>query len=445
MKKLKVLIADDELMLQEIYSMVLETDFCCDFTFVANGNDAISALKNDGPFDLILCDYKMPEANGGKVYIFNKNLHNTPFFLFSGGFLQDYCEFYDFTQSNPLNRFFGKPFSETELLHAVKNCTSVSHADLSTDRFIKVNLRHYLNYTDSAAEVYIKLAEDKFTKIIDTNSENVPEKDLLIHYLDKGIEFIFIDKIYFSSLMKDIFNHLQEKVLAERKKETSIDFCGMPFKVCFEGLNEIGISNFEIDRANDLIRNTVSAILSDAETKERFRSYCSQQGYAIGHSLLIMYIAACICHHSGLNFQNSMSKICTAAFFHDFSLFETDAKEDFLNLEEAPHSDALFNHPILSAGFLPDSLDIFDDTAKIITEHHEKPKGNGYPKKLNANTIAPLSCLFILSQQICFNIIRNDFEKDRLNDFLKNIKNEYSEGNFAKFYKSSEAIFLQGT
>lgn len=445
MKKLKVLIADDELMLQEIYIMVLEADFSCEFICVANGNDAIAALKNDGPFDLILCDYKMPEANGGKVYLSNKTLHNTPFFLFSGGFLQDYCEFSDFTQSNPHNHFFGKPFKEEELLAAVNECCSQNIAPNENERTIKVNLRHYLNYTDSAAEVYIRLAEDKFTKIIDANKENIPEKDLLQHYLGKGIEFIFIDKKYFSSLMKDVFAHLQERILEARKKETSIEFHGMPFKVCFDGLNEIGISNFEIERANSLIRNTVAAILSDPDSKERFRSYCAQQGFAIGHSLLIMYIAACICYESGLNFTNSMQKICTAAFFHDFSLFETDAKEDFLSLEEAPHSDSLLNHPILSAGFLPETMDVFEDTTKIIVEHHEKPRGNGYPKKLNANSISPLSCLFILSQEITFNLLRNDFDKDRLNDFLFNIKEEYSEGNFGRFYKAIEAVFSPGT
>ena len=89
MKKLKILIADDEVLLQEIYMMVLETEFNCDFIVASNGNEAIEALKTQGPFDVILSDYRMPEANGGKVFLFNKGLHNSPFFLFSGGFLQD--------------------------------------------------------------------------------------------------------------------------------------------------------------------------------------------------------------------------------------------------------------------------------------------------------------------------------------------------------------------
>jgi|GEM_PF-591277 len=443
MNKIKVLIADDEPMLQEIYSMILEAEFNCDFFRAENGNEAIELIKNQGPFDLILSDYKMPEANGGKVFLYNKTLHNTPFILFSGGFLQDFAEFSDFYQVNPANKFLGKPFDEEELLVTVRKIFPKTNAPLNTeqDKFIKVNLRHYILYTTSAAEVYIKLAQDKFTKIIDANDVDAPEKDLLMHYLDKGLETVYVDKRYFTSLMRDAFAHLQEKLLANKKRESSIEFGGLPFKVCFEGLNEIGIPDFNIQYTNELIGETVREILSDDESKERFRSYCSLQGFAVGHSLLIMYIASGLCHEAGLNFQNTMKKICTASFFHDFPLFETDASEDCLPLESAKHPDHLFNHPVIAASFLPKGTELFDDTAKIILEHHERPGGNGYPKKLNSFSISPLGCLFILSEEITFNLIRNDFDCERLRDFLGNIKEEYSSGNFARFFKASETIF----
>ena len=427
--------------------MILEAEFNCEFVTAANGNEAIEAIKTRGPFDLILSDYKMPEANGGTVYLFNKAHQNTPFILFSGGFLQDFAEFSDFYQVNAHNAFLGKPFNEDDLIAHVKKIFPPSGESLEKDqeKYIKVNLRHYIQYTSSAAEVYIKLAQDKFTKIIDTNNADAPEKDLLLHYLDKGLETIYVDKRYFTSLMKDAFAHLQEKLLESKKKEGIIEFGGLPFKVCFEGLNEIGIPDFHIQYTNDMINETVNEIFKNEEAKERFRSYCSMQGFAIGHSLVTMYIAASICHESGLNFHHSMKKICTAAFFHDFPLFETDASEDWLPIEKAKHPDHLFNHPTIAASFVPKTSELFEDTARIILEHHERPGGNGYPKKLNSFSIAPLSCLFILSEEITFNLIRNDFDFERLRDFLLNIKEEYSLGNFGKFFKACETIFELNT
>lgn len=452
MKKLKVLIVDDEVMLQEIYIMALESEFPCEFLCVSNGNEGIEALKGQGPFDLILSDYRMPVANGGKLYLFNKTLHNTPFFLFSGGFLEDYAEFSDFYQVNSENHFFGKPFYEDKIVEAVKGLQcfknlKFSDAELTAEatRFIRANLRHFLHYTDSAAEVYIKLSEDKFTKIVDANKENLPEKELLNHYLNKGINTIYIEKRYFPSLMQDVYKHFQHKLLGEKKKEEVIELGGVPFKVCFEGLSEIGMGQVTIARTNDMIHHTVISILEDEETRERFKTYCTHQGFGVGHSLLIMYIAACICQKSGLNFSNTMKKICTAAFFHDFSLFEMESIEDDMDHKKALISEVLFNHPVQSADLLPSSLEIFEDTKKIILEHHEKPNGDGYPKRLNAHNISPLSCLFILAEEITFNLIRNDFDKERMQDFIQYLHKNYSQGNFSKFLKDLEATFVSCT
>lgn len=118
MKKLKILIADDEEFLQEIYEMILETEYQCQFVRVANGDEAIASLKENPDFDLIISDYNMPGANGGKIYLFNKEHQNVPFFLFSAGELSDYPEFSDFKSTNNLNHFFSKPFNENTLLEA---------------------------------------------------------------------------------------------------------------------------------------------------------------------------------------------------------------------------------------------------------------------------------------------------------------------------------------
>lgn len=89
MNKLKILIADDEEFLQELYEMILEPEVPCQFVKFFNANTAIEALKADSTFDLIISDYNMPGSNGGKLYLFNKENQKIPFFLMSGGILKD--------------------------------------------------------------------------------------------------------------------------------------------------------------------------------------------------------------------------------------------------------------------------------------------------------------------------------------------------------------------
>ena len=69
------------------------------------------------------------------------------------------------------------------------------------------------------------------------------------------------------------------------------------------------------------------------------------------------------------------------------------------------------------------------------------PNGDGYPKRLTAQQISSLSCLFILSQKIVFCLLHNNFSSERLRDFLRNSESIYNQGNFSKFYKAAESIF----
>lgn len=120
MKKFKILIAEDEEMLLELFEMLISGEIDCDITTACNGEAAMEILNKDSNFHLIISDYKMPKMNGGELFHFNFKNFNIPFFLFSGGELEDYPELVEFKSSNPKNRFFNKPFSEKLLISEIK-------------------------------------------------------------------------------------------------------------------------------------------------------------------------------------------------------------------------------------------------------------------------------------------------------------------------------------
>lgn len=120
MKPFKILIVDDEEMLQDLFELILLGEFDCLTKKAGNGLEAIEILKKEEDFNLIISDYKMPVASGGELCIFNMNHNNIPFFLFSGGDLEDYPELAKFTEANPFNKFFNKPFDEKHVVEATK-------------------------------------------------------------------------------------------------------------------------------------------------------------------------------------------------------------------------------------------------------------------------------------------------------------------------------------
>lgn len=124
MKKFKILIVDDEEMLLDLLEMLISSEIDCEITTTTDGFEAVTLLKKDPEFQLILSDYKMPKMTGGELYTFNSTNRNIPFFLFSGGDLEDYEEFSNFYTKNTYNRFFNKPFSEKTLIDEIRGLIS---------------------------------------------------------------------------------------------------------------------------------------------------------------------------------------------------------------------------------------------------------------------------------------------------------------------------------
>ncbi len=227
MKKLKILIADDEEILQDIYEMILETEFSCQTIKVASGNDAILKLQEMDDIDLIISDYNMPDGSGGKIYLFNKEKNNIPFFLFSGGELQDYNEFKDFQKSNPQNHFFNKPFVEKDLITAISSAFDETQEvtmpkimlpegiHIDQEKFVKIKLATYITYNAKAEEVFIKLNENKFTKITKASDYERTDIDQLEHYLNKGIEHVYIERNAYELLMRKVFNLFNKNLANE--------------------------------------------------------------------------------------------------------------------------------------------------------------------------------------------------------------------------------------
>lgn len=458
MSVLKVLIAEDEELLRDLYEIILASEFECEFIKVPSGEEAVEVLKQHQDINLIISDYGMAHGCGGIVYDYNKSHKNIPFFLISAGDLRDYSEFVNFTKDNSLNAFLNKPFSEVILIAEVRKVfkslnvsPSVDHIgeSYSTDGdFIKILLSHYAKYTTSSCEVYLKLADNKYTKIVNSNDVDVPDAHQIAHYLKKGIDYVYIKRPYFNKLLKEVFDSVQNQILLEKKAVKLFEIHGVSFQVSFAGLNAIGINEADISTTNKVIDQTISGFLQNKESQKNFLKYCEGDGFLVGHSLLIIYIAGkiCSCPESPFNFHTAMKKITAASFFHDFSLLEIPDVFQEMNLSDITDKlvlNKMLNHPLESAKYLPHHEELFEETKKIILEHHEMPDGSGYPKNLKANQISPYACLFIISEQMAFCLIRNNFSRERLRDFLQNSQEMYSQGNFSKIYKAAISCVLE--
>jgi CheY-like chemotaxis protein len=62
----RVLIIDDEPAILAVYPEVLGVDY--DVSVASSGKEALATLARDPAFDVILCDYMMPDMDGRALY-----------------------------------------------------------------------------------------------------------------------------------------------------------------------------------------------------------------------------------------------------------------------------------------------------------------------------------------------------------------------------------------
>lgn len=446
MRKFNILIVDDEELLRDLVETILESEIEANFFKAENGLEAQKVIENNTEIDLIISDYTMPIQNGGDLYLFNCELHNIPFILTSGGEISDYPQFRNFKGKNSLNYFLEKPYDLDHMLEIVKNIINKSHLEISNfaklenydlksdQRLYRIKLAHYMRYATSAADVYYSLSPDKYIKISDESPTTSAGIELLKHYYDKDIEYVFINKESFDSLIK----FYSENIIAYQKPEETIKIAEKVYYLTMSCIESMGISEKNISLTTAVIDETIKEILKSPNLSDQYKALLEEEGYLIGHSMLVMYIAGAIVSKTSLPFELTMKKICMAAFIHDMSLGEDNLslKEQSLDLVNSkPKREKILSHPNESAKLLANLKEIIEETKKIILEHHEKPDGTGYPRGLNGQSTYSLSCLFILCHDIALELIKTKYDHTKIELFLKQRKEYYEIGNYLKFYE----------
>lgn len=437
MKKMRILIADNVELHHDLIEIIIEGHYSIEVIHAFNTDEATKIISNSPKFDLIFLNYTLPLKGSSEVINVNKSFLNCPVCLVGKGSKEDYTDLETFFEMNKLNSFIGFPFTEEGILKVAFKILIENKQHITHDDFIKLKLRHYIKYNQFSSDVYIKIHEGKLTKITEIEDKKLSDKDLLEHYLSKKIEDVFITKDHYQKTVEDCILRLKSEIKNNSHPVNLIKIAGLNFHISLSGLESIGISQFQFDKMSEIIEELITEIskypLADLDLKK----IVHEEGFLAGHSILLMLIAGSICKETQLPFEQTMKKLCLAAFFHDFSILnfgDPELEMKIYEIEDERLLQKMLDHPLQSAKLVPNIQDLLDDVKRIIAEHHEMPMGDGYPRKLNSNQISGLSALFIISHHITLCLMRNDYDKDRLKNFIKNNEIVFKHGNFSKFY-----------
>lgn len=449
-RNMNILYIEDDAEIAEIYYIYLHTTFPnVDITLLLDGQEAIEELqKNPDKYSLVISDFNLPKKTGAEIFKFvNGEMFGIPFVLISGYDCTNDENLKFFFHSHVRNAFILKPCQPTEFIAKVKWCLETekdvtkiySQAATNIDERIPVNCSVFLKINSIPCDVYVKLSEDKFVKII--NSNEVFSTEIILRLLSKGVTHFYVFKSELSRYGETIAHslYLTLKRKAKRMSDTEkSQLTGKALSIIRNNLLQCGFNKSILSATEEVVNLQVDMIKRDPELSKFVEKFQLFRRMNTEHSRLVSFLCVGILYDVGWNSESTVHNMCMASLFHDISLPE-DFNQRMMEaggIQNLPESDQhLYSiHAEESADIAKNFVSIAPGMQQIILEHHELPDGSGFPRKLTSQVIQPLSAVLHMSDVAAESIWRHNFSFSEVHaEFLKN-KLFYSSGYYRKPY-----------
>jgi response regulator RpfG family c-di-GMP phosphodiesterase len=439
-ERIKIIFAEDEVDIREVFASRLESQLDCQVIGTSTGLETINVLESNSDTDLIICDYNMPSGGGGSVYQHvREKFPDIPYLMFSAEEVLDKEIFKNFYSDHPKNNHLAKPIKVDEMIDLVKlTLSSTLHA---LDQYCKISAPLFLKFNSSCCDIFIKINDGKFLKIINKNEIYDPSK--IQSFMSRDLHYLYImrkDFIAFNTYFThSALNSLRDKKLTAEKQ--------IDYELGVTSLIHDHIRNFNIDEKTlttitEIHKSSLKLIeKSIPQLKNYLQQMLKKQNFIVEQSLLISYLGGALVLKMGWGSKDTVEKICLASMLHDALLEDPEHAliRDLNSIQDRMLMNKIKFHPTKMAAVVESSQLIVPDINLIIAHHHEAPLGLGFPRGVDANQLPLLCCLFILIEDFAHMC----WEKNpdvAIVEFQRVLKDKYSGGNFRKISEAFKKI-----
>lgn len=443
---MNVLIVDDENEIAEIIEFVIQEKFPGIVkVFFANSVSEATSTLSSTPIDLCICDHILSEKNGLDVlkFIIAKGL-KTKFIICSSVDLNTLPEPY------PAEHLFFhiiKPeiFEGISKIAEMISVKGEEEEIVAKVEYIPVSLDLLYYMEKKPSDVYVKINDETYLECLNRNEAlTIEEKN---KYQDKDIEYLYFKKTNFQlHIDQAIFNEL-EKLMLKIELSLSERMC-IAHTQLTKLIKSHGITPDLAQATKEHLKLTSEFILKANLADDIWNNLDYKAEYQSHVYVLHALLASVILKKLKMSIETSIFKVTMAAFFEDILL------DNILMMKLYDHNHFLKNeqnfdrnekkiyleHPQKTRELIANIQNIPPEVDKLIIEHHEMPDENGFPKKLNATKLEPLSCLFIISG-ILSRYILEQGPRFQMSKFIEVFESRgYAKGNFKDAFSAIKKL-----
>ena len=294
---------------------------------------------------------------------------------------------------------------------------------IKDDSMIQVPLEDFIFTPKSFFNVFIRLAQDKFIKIL--NAGDPINEEFVNKYKSKNIIGLYLKIEEHSKYLKLSHAHAQNSILSDKKSETDkIDALSNQIEATTLNMTHLGVSPENVAIAKGCVENTrtlINQLMMNSKKKDSYDLI--KKIMAHDHSTSVSMLSGLFARNQDIRSAKTVQIIGLAALLHDVGLGTTlrESKKDSFNAEE---NLKYMKHATLGADYLRKS-GLFDEViCQIVEYHHEQEDPNSTKKKTANLSIA--SEIVSLSDSITTNVLENDNPKKALKQYRISKLKSYS-------------------
>ena len=259
-------------------------------------------------------------------------------------------------------------------------------------------------------DVFIKLNEDNYAHIF--SKATGVDYVRLNQYVKKGVELLYVRESD-SVALEQYLARTCEVVFADPNVSDSKKVAvllNMVEQNLTDLFGSIKVSPDVASASQKVVKNFISVLSTDPKMLTTLMKIASHGDYLFYHSVSTSVVSMILAKGTQKADSNLIEICGLGGFLHDIGL--TRLPKDIIEAQDdltAADWREVRIHPSLGTEMIQLAKSIPDEVRYIIEQHHEEPRGKGYPKQLRGNVIFYPAKIVAVADSFCALISKRPF------------------------------------
>jgi HD-GYP domain-containing protein (c-di-GMP phosphodiesterase class II) len=329
-----------------------------------------------------------------------------------------------------------------------KNFSAEDLHDQVDGYYCRIHISLLLRIVPLMGDIYLKLGEYKYVKLFKKGTLFTKD-DLNKIWHVKKLEYLYVHKSEADGFMKKLQEDLDRLANSSSSEDSQevLTVVSEAQDAVISLTNTFGFSPQVMEITLSSVKATLKAVGKSPKLSGLvFDKLLKNKNLVSSHSVMTAQVACCIASKLNWPSESTFHKLILASYLHDiglpkpeFALIRNKAQLNlFKDKLNAIDFEKVKNHPYAAGEMVLNIHEVPQDVFTIITQHHEDADGKGFPRGLTSASIAPLSAIFIIAEEVVHLYMQSE-GKIEIEKYLATELPNYPSGTFRKIANSLKA------